>query len=241
MNPFKWYLNTYFIQEGNPFLQPSFTDKIEFTHNYKYKLTTNIYYSYTDQGNLQIPIVDPQTNITTYVFDNLFNQKTFGVNLTYALNIVPWWESSLQASYYNYQTDLIKDLNAKVFNGDGLSYATYNSFVLHKSKRFSGEINYYYNTPYKYVLNSFTHYSSFDLGFRFITPNKKWSFAVNGFDLFRDDYSFGSSEINNTPQTRSSYHDNRSVRFSINYKFGNSKIRLNDRQSGNNEEKSRVN
>lgn len=241
LNPFKWYLNNYFIQEGNPFLQPSFTDKVEFTHNYKYKFTTNIYFSKTSQGNLQIPEVDPETNITRFVFDNIYTQDTFGINLTYTLNFVSWWESSLQASYFNYQTTLIKNINAKIFNGNGSSFATYNSFVLHKSKRFSGEINYFYNSPYKYVLNSFTQYSTFDIGLRFVTPNKKWSFAVNGFDLFKDDFTFGTSEINNTPQTRSAYHDNRNLRISINYKFGNSKIRFNDRQSGNSDEKSRVN
>ncbi len=48
LNPFRFVYNPYSYSEGNPFLQPAFTDNIEFEYAFKDNLITNIYYSFTD-------------------------------------------------------------------------------------------------------------------------------------------------------------------------------------------------
>jgi hypothetical protein len=49
-----------------------------------------------------------------------------------------------------------------------------------------------------------------------------------------------STEINNTPQRRSLYQDERMLRVGITYKFGNKKLAVNQRESGNEEVQDRL-
>ena len=45
LDPFKYYTNAYIYTEGNPFLKPSYTNKISFTYNYHDMLITEVYAS----------------------------------------------------------------------------------------------------------------------------------------------------------------------------------------------------
>jgi hypothetical protein len=79
-----------------------------------------------------------------------------------------------------------------------------------------------------------------DLGIRYSLRDKGWNFAIYGDDLFRSSLRFYEGQLANVPQQWATYMDDRMVRVVITYKFGNRKLSGPLRESGNEEEKSRL-
>lgn len=242
LNPYKWYLSPYEIAQGNPYLQPSFTDNLEFSFNHKENWTFKLYYSNTTNGNSQIPFVDLNENppITNYLRDNFYDLETYGGSISYYFAKFSWWESSNSLNGHYNQTNFIKEIPAEEQNGFSYAFGTYNTFTLNKKKNFFGEINFNYNAPVYSLFNEITAYHRLDVGFRYTLRDKGWNFIIYGSDLTRGSLNYTLSEINNTPQKRSIYFDERSFRIGVTYKFGNRKLRANTRESSNEEEKNRI-
>ena len=242
LNPYKWYLSPYEIAQGNPYLQPSFTDNFELSFNHKENWTFKLYYSNTTNGNSQIPFVDLNENppITYYIRDNFYDLETYGGSISYYFAKFTWWESSNSLNGYYNQTQFIKEIPAEEQDGFSYAFGTYNTFTLNKNKSFFGEINFNYNAPVYSLFNEITGNHRLDVGFRYTLRDKGWNFIIYGSDLTRGSLNYTLSEINNTPQKRSIYFDERSVRIGVTYKFGNRKLRANTRESSNEEEKNRI-
>jgi hypothetical protein len=242
LNPYKWYLSPFEIVQGNPYLQPSFTDNVELTFNHKENWSFKLYYSNTTNGNSQINFVDLNENppITFLIQENFYDLATYGGNISYYFAKLSWWESSNSLSGYYNQTTFIKEIVAEKQDGFSYGFGTYNTFTLNKKKNFFGEINFNYNAPVFSIFNEITSYHRLDLGFRYTLQDKGWNFIIYGSDLTRGSLTYTNSVINNTPQSRSIYYDERSVRIGVTYKFGNRKLRANTRESSNEEEKNRI-
>jgi len=242
LNPYKWYLSPYEIAQGNPYLQPSFTDNLELSFNHKENWTFKLYYSNTTNGNAQIPFVDLNENppITFYIRDNFYDLQTYGGSISYYFAKFTWWESSNSLNGYYNQTQFIKEIPAEEEDGFSYAFGTYNTFTLNKKQSLFGEINFNYNAPVYSLFNEITSYHRLDVGFRYTLRDKGWNFIIYGSDLTRGSLNYTLSEINSTPQKRSIYFDERSVRIGVTYKFGNRKLRANTRESSNEEEKNRI-
>jgi outer membrane receptor protein involved in Fe transport len=242
LNPYKWYLSPYEIAQGNPYLQPSFTDNLELSFKHKENWTFKLYYSNTTNGNAQIPFVDLNENppITFYIRDNFYDLQTYGGSISYYFAKFTWWESSNSLNGYYNQTQFIKEIPAEEEDGFSYAFGTYNTFTLNKKQSLFGEINFNYNAPVYSLFNEITSYHRLDVGFRYTLRDKGWNFIIYGSDLTRASLNYTLSEINNTLQKRSIYFDERSVRIGVTYKFGNKKLRANSRESSNEEEKNRI-
>jgi len=242
LNPYKWYFSPFLIVEGNPFLQPSFTDNIELNQTFKENFTFKLYYSNTKNGSFQIPLIELDQNppVTRMFRDNFYDQERFGATVTYLFNKFSWWESSNTFNGYNNQTNFIKPIPTDEVNGFTYSVYTNNTFTLNKKKNFFGEINFSYNAPGFSIFNETTSQYRLDAGLRYSLRDKGWNFVLYGSDLFKSSFIYASSTINNTPQTRSIYYDDRTIRLSVSYKFGNRKLGVALRESGNEEEKDRI-
>ncbi|GGD13805.1 outer membrane beta-barrel family protein [Flavobacterium orientale] len=242
LNPYKWYFSPFLIVEGNPFLQPSFTDNFEINQSFKENITFKLYYSNTKNGSFQIPLIELDQNppITRMFRDNFYDQERVGATLTYLFNKFSWWESSNTLNGYNNTTTFVKTIPSDEINGFNYSVYTNNTFTLNKSKSFFGELNFSYNAPGFNLFNNFTSSHRLDAGLRYSLRDKGWNFVLYGSDLLRSSFVYVSSTINNTPQTRSIYYDDRTIRLSVSYKFGNRKLGVALRESGNEEEKERI-
>jgi len=242
LNPFKWYLSSFIIVEGNPYLQPSFTDNFEINYSYKENLTFKIYYSSTTDGNLQIPFIDLNTDPQTirYQRGNFYDKDQYGATITYLYNAFEWWESSNTLNGNYNATTFNQELPTAVQNGFLYVFYTNNTFTLNKNKSFFAELNYEYHSPRKDLFYEATQYSKLDAGLRYSIKEKGWSFILLGTDIFRNYMAYISTEINNTPQRRSLYQDERMLRVGITYKFGNKKLAANQRESGNEEVQGRL-
>src|SRR5690606_8486802 len=98
LNPFRYYIDPYTYEEGNPYLEPQTTHSIEMTHVFKGKLTTALNFSHTDDVMTEVTRQIDSTNTTFVTRENLSTQNNYGLSITAPLPITSWWMSN---NYFN--------------------------------------------------------------------------------------------------------------------------------------------
>lgn len=240
LNPFRITKNPFSFVQGNPFLRPSFTDNVEFSHIFKNNLVSSFYISKSDDLFYQIAVIDSETNIQTIIPENFYNQWSYGVSESYSLNIKKFLESynSINLYYSNNETILpTVELNDYEI---GAYFSTNNNIFLNSQKTMIFNINFWYNAPTSG--NLYTYGSSYELnlGLRVLLANKKLIFNLQGNDILRSSRFLDVAISNGIRQEYLNYYDNRNLKFSIVYRFGNEKIKNQKKRSGNEEEQKRI-
>ena len=239
LEPFRRYLNNVSYTVGNPFLQPSFTDKIELSHTYKNTLVSMAFFSVTTNGFYQIPILDGRTKEQVYKMQNYFTLHQYGISESYAFHPLSWWSSQNQAQVFYSQHTINPTIDAVAQNGIGLYLSTNNSFTLNKRKTIQGELNF----VWEYLgsdsgIYEYKPYYYLDLGLSLFFGDKRWGCSLALNDVLKTlTYHFTVSS--NVKEKYSDYFDSQQIKFSLKYNFGNTTISVKQRALGNKEEKNR--
>lgn len=239
LNPFRIYSNPYFYVEGNPFLQPSFSDNLELSHTYK-NLSSKLYYSNVTNGYQQLPIVDAATNTQVITVQNFYHTDLVGLNESYLFNKYDWWESANSINiYYSISTSnsAITRSNLESFNA---FVSTSNDFVLNKTKTLFFNLSYWYNFPGSADLASSNGFSQLDMSLKCLLLKSKLTLSISGNDLLYTNKPVYTLYSNGVKIQYKNYYDDRSVRISLVYKFGNSNVQVDEKEVGNTDEKNRV-
>ena len=101
-------------------------------------------------------------------------------------------------------------------------------------------VNYWYQFPDLDGITKNEAISSFELGIKLSTHNKKWMVALNFTDIFRTEIHNSSSVVNGIVQTTSGYYDEHGIRLNLSYKFGGDNGQSHKHASGNEEETNRA-
>ncbi len=241
LNPFRIYANTNTFSEGNPFLQPSFTDSFEFNHTYKNILTTNAFFNSITDGYGTIFSANEETEVQAVLRENYFKNYTGGIGELISLTIFPWWKSQNQVYLIVNKNIFDRDkIDAIERNGFQISLSTNNTFSLGKNTKL--EANFWYNSPNKSRIFDIAEIYSLNIALKqSIFKNKlQLSLAVN--DIFdKASYSRLASVVNGIETVYAQNYSTRFARFSVSYNFGNSKIKNKQRGFGNDEERNRSN
>lgn len=238
LNPNIYFMNPFQIIEGNPFLQPAFSDNIEVTYTYK-NIENKFYFSYEDNLFNQIPIANPDNNFIRFTNANFINRQKIGLSENYVLDRYTWWTSN-NAFDINYAMSESTLAFAKAQQGFNARISTNNDFVLNKSKSLQLNLNYWYS--FKGVDGIYKNgaMSSTSLTIQYFLLNKDLKISLKGNDIFRTQKVTGSSVVNGIYQNFSYYYDTKYVQLSGSYKFGNKKIKPKQRETGNEDEKNRT-
>ena len=89
LNPFLFFLDQYTYQAGNPYLQPQYTDNVEFSHTYKSFLTTTLNYSYTK--NYFAETFEQQGQATIVRNGNIGQRQNAGISVSAQVPVAKWW------------------------------------------------------------------------------------------------------------------------------------------------------
>ncbi|WP_320051999.1 outer membrane beta-barrel family protein [uncultured Acetobacteroides sp.] len=158
LNPFEFRVDEYTYQEGNPYLNPQYTDNIEVNHAWKNMVFTSLRYSHTKDVQVDVPeemavkeSVDNNSQTIKAikaVARNLHSLSCFMLSVSANLNPTPWF-----VTYNNFTA-----LNNEYRRGDQESrnskltyaFASYNSFIL--PHQFIFQISLRYNSAVAYGL-----------------------------------------------------------------------------------------
>lgn len=241
LSPYRFNTNSYFSDEGNPFLRPALSHNLEFSHAYKSSLISNIFVTYQTNGYDFVLKSNEETNETVLLIDNFFNQCTYGFSESYSTALNNWWEASLDFyGYYVYATFFrYKPVNS---NLDKVSYniKSTNTFTLNKTNGLKALVSFWYNSPFvEGILNVSSSYSV-DVSLKWTTLQNKLNVSAGFFDIFNSANTVRYSTINGINQRQHYYGVTQYFRMSLSYSFGNNKIGLRERKFGNEDERRRL-
>ena len=239
LNPFRTYINSNSYSEGNPFLKPSFSDNFDFTYAYKMKLRTNVFFNRTTDGYGVIFTSNPETNTQIVSRENYYNDYSYGIGENYSSKITNWWESRSSLYLLGSKTNFITTIDATPGNSHQIYCTTNNTFSLSETTKL--QVDYMYSSSYKRGLYEVGCMSSLNMALsqNLFQKNMQITLLIN--NIFNTpnlkDYT---SFVNRITQVYSQYYNNRNLRVSLTYNFGNNKIKVKERGFGNEEEKNRA-
>lgn len=239
LNPFRYYINDNSFSEGNPFLQPSFTDSFEFSHSYKRNLNSSIFLNVTTDGFSVIFSSDPVAETQIVTRDNYITQYNYGISENYSFNPFSWWQSQNSANILGYYSKFQREIGATPRNGVQFQIASNNTFSLSEKSKLV--VNSRYSSAYSGGLYSLGEMYSVSLGYQHnFKNNMKLSIFAN--DIFNTSALNNlTSVVDGVTQVFGQNDSNRNVRISLSYSFGNKKIKVKDRNFGNDDERRRSN
>jgi outer membrane receptor protein involved in Fe transport len=241
LNPARWYQNLNSYEVGNPFLQPSFANNIEISHNYKELFISTLSYSNTENGYSQLTIHDFSTNTQTFVRQNYFTQSDLTFSETFNSNPFKWWSITATSSVFYAEINAYSAYLAPKYSGWGGDFNTTHSFTINKAKTLAAQLMYLYSFKQVSQESIIEPLSSFSLALKYAILDKKLQFSLYANNIFGSDRMIAHNTSQGIYQSFKQYYDSQFIRFSISYKFGNNKVNIQNRESSNQEEKNRAN
>lgn len=234
MNPFRTYFTATSYEQGNPFLQPSFSNNIELGYLLRSKYSFMLYAQFIDRMNTNLSVIDTSTKSYYFTQGNAGSVANYGMSFNLTLNPAKWWECLLTGNAYYSQFH-----SAYYDSGNPVSYSrpaffveTENTFTLNKAKTLLTELGLSY---YSRQLSDFDiqrSYYTTNIGFKALLAKKQLILALSFNDLLRSDRWVVDNQYNGTLQEN--YYDERLVRLALTWKFGNSGIKdKRERATGN--------
>ncbi|TRX33011.1 outer membrane beta-barrel protein [Flavobacterium sp. ZT3R18] len=239
LNPNIFFSNPFQSQRGNPLLQPAFIDNVDLNYTFKH-LDSKVYFSYSNNLFAGIDITDPTTNTVISSTENYLDTQRYGVYETYSFTKFKWWESSFSLDV-NYSVSKSRlAITAQEQKGFNSSVSLDNQFTLNSKKTVLFFANYWYDFPGINGIYKNKAVSNLSAGFQYLLMDKNLKISLNVNDIFKTAGPRTSATVNNILNKTSMYLDSRNLQFSVSYKFGNSKIKAQQRQTGNQEERRRT-
>lgn len=238
LNPFEYVIDELYSSQGNPFLQPQYTDNIKFSHTYNYRLTTSLSYSYVSDffARVTVPEERNRSFITTR---NVADQEIVNLGISYPKNIKEWWKMyvSLNAYTSSYKANSSEFISLKQ---ETLSMYMQHTFTL--PNNLNMEISGWYSSPSvwggTYTIKAL---GSLNLAIQKKFLSNKLTTRLSFNDILYTIPWQGTSQFGNLFIDGSGGSDSRQVAFSVSYDFGRDEItKARSRTTGLEDEKGRI-
>ncbi len=217
LDPFRWYSTPNNYSTGNPQLRPSYSHNFELSYLLKGRFSSSLYYQLTLDGYKQVSRLNKIDQVSIY--ENFFDRNTYGLNLTYADKLLPWWESN-NAVDLSYSTSRVHLAEMLAQSGAGASFSTSNTMSLNKDKTYFILTNYWMNLPSKRGNSISRSRGAFQIGVKSFLFEKKLTASLVANDVFKQLKGKGDNYFQDNLQSFNNYYDARNVTLSLVYKFG---------------------
>lgn len=216
LNPFLFFLDQYTYQAGNPYLQPQYTQNVEFSHTYHHFLTTTLNYSYTQ--NFFSETFQQSGHATIVRNGNIGRRQNAGIAVSAQVTVSKWWTASLYSNLnYNRYSGILYGQNINV-DATTLLLNANNQFSF--SKGWGGEISGFYQTKSlegQVVLQPLGQASA-ALSKKILKDKGSLKLAIR--DIFYSMKPHGYINFQQTEATFSNHRDSRQVALTFTYNFG---------------------
>lgn len=237
INPYRWYINVNSYFTGNPFLQPSINHNFEFSHVYKGKLSTTLYFQRTLDGFGQLASLSGESRTST--FFNYYNQNSIGATINYSDTFFKRWEANYSADL-SYMDMSVFTTDASSKKGYGYDFDIQNNISLNEKKTIQFIANYWFRLPSNSGNIHWDFVGNFTAGVKMNLMDKNLQVNVIVSDIFKQSRSKGEIFYTTGSHYFNNYYDARRLTVSATYTFGNKKVKGANRNV-NFDEKNRAN
>ena len=216
LNPFLFFLDQYTYQAGNPYLQPQYTNNVEFSHTYNNFLTTTLNYSYTQ--NFFSETFEQSGHATIVRNGNIGSRQNAGVAVSAQVPVYKWWTAILYGNVnYNKFSGLLYGENINV-EATTLLLNINNQFNF--SGGWGGEISGFYRTKgvEGQIIVDPMGQASAAVSKKLLKDKASLKLAVK--DIFYTNQVKGYINFQETEATFHNIRDSRVVSLTFSYRFG---------------------
>jgi outer membrane receptor protein involved in Fe transport len=238
LNPFQYKLDELSFEQGNPFLNPQYTDNFQVSHTFMSMVTSSVGYSNTTDFFARV--IDSLGNKSFLTRRNLATVKTISVNVSSPLPIRNWWNGYINLTYNHqvYEADLGPGKQLK------LPVDFYNIYMQHSfslPKKVSLQVSGFYNSPNVWggTFRNRTFWSM-DAGITKKILKNKATISLTVSDLFLSQRWQGVSDFGGINAKVTGGRDSRVVRAGFTWNFGENVFKARKRKDGNSEERQRL-
>lgn len=106
LNPFRAYRDPYTWTVGNPYLRPQYTQLINVSQTIRKIYVLQLFYQYTKDVMIELPMPDPVNSVTVYTTGNVDNSYSTGLSAIVPVKISKKWDTrnTAQLSYSRFTT-----------------------------------------------------------------------------------------------------------------------------------------
>lgn len=223
LNPFKTYYTENSYQQGNPALQPAITNGFLLSwfinSQYHLRIRINQVNNYWDR----VYFTDSSTQVSVVSRTNLGKGMFYVLNFSFSETPAKWWELNGEISGTYNQFWLNAYGKENTYSGISGWIELNNSFYLSRNKTLIAELNGYYYSPRQKDYKLWREMHNIDGGIKALLLDKTLVIGLAFDDPFATSSWFQTNKENGT--TEYSYDDQRSLSFSLSYKFGNKNMK----------------
>ncbi|CAL1517585.1 hypothetical protein MMC2321_01321 [Chitinophaga sp. MM2321] len=240
LNPFMFYLDRYTYFRGNPYLNPQYTNNIEFAYTFKDKYIATLGYSRTKDVMDEFITQNDSTKVTMATLKNFDHSNVYSLAVTLPFQVTKWWNSdnnvNLSFNDYSFEDNFGQHKYTSSFT---YNFNTTNTITLPHD--FKLEVMGYYNSPFIYGI--FKGYSQYNLntGIQKTFLKKTATVKLSYNNILRNESYRGVAENSNLYMKIFNTWQFRTISIYLSYRFGNSSIKAaRERKTGTAEELKRA-
>ncbi|MES2288010.1 MAG: outer membrane beta-barrel family protein [Bacteroidota bacterium] len=221
-NPYKSFINTLTSSIGNPYLMPTISNTINFSHTYNGKISNSFSYRRVSNPFIRYSSQNDSTKESIFQIGNLKNSNILEYSLFMRTDVYLWWSLTFNAGAY--YVDYIGKINGLDYSNSAFSYYGYigNQFLLPKNIKIelSGNFNgprleeVYYYKPLLYV--------GFAIKKSFLKDKLNFTLGMN--DIFKLGAARYSVNFQDQKWESYQYYDSRRIYIGVSYDFGKIKV-----------------
>ncbi|RFZ82889.1 TonB-dependent receptor [Mucilaginibacter terrenus] len=239
LNPFRFYLDQYTYEQGNPFLKPQYTNSFELSYTYNKTINVTLGYAKTTDVSTEIILTDTISKATYQTRLNLNTQNSYNININSPYTISKWWTGNVNFNGFYQQYKSADLLGANLNNGKAtFILRTTQTFMV--AKGWKAEASGYYQSPLSFGIFDIKQQYAVDAGVSHSFYQKKMNVKFAVSDIFNTRRNAVSSHYQSVNLDVHQKNETRLARLTFTYNFGNSKIKMRQHQTGADDEKNRV-
>jgi len=230
LNPFTFFLDSLTYGQGNPYLQPQFTNNFEISHTYNRFLTTTVNYTRTTDIITELLKQNTEKNITYQTKENFSQMQQWGLAMMANFPVKKWWNMNLYANIYNnhyqgiYQSDPV-DIQITSFTANMTQSFTF-------GKGWAAEISGWYRSKASEGLLVSNPFGAVNSGLSKQILKKKATVKVGIRDIFLTQQFSGYAKYSDVDVNVKSRRDSRQFNLSFTYRFGKTNIAPERKRNG---------
>lgn len=239
LNPFIFYADPYTALQGNPFLQPSYSNSLMASYTYKNFQVLSI--SYLQMSDFVMDVIDQndETKVSISMLQNLSNASSLRLSSGGTMPVTAWWSADVQLTgAYNRIHTPVQGVN---YNKEQFAWeaSADQNFLLPKNYKL--QLSGYYSSPSIDGLYNMKANYQIDLGAKKTFWNDKATVSLKLRDVFNSSRSRATLKYSNVDMFWQNQWESRRLSLSFDYKFGNAKVKAaRNRKTGTSEEENRL-
>ncbi|RBQ03807.1 TonB-dependent receptor domain-containing protein [Pedobacter miscanthi] len=224
LNPFVYFVDLYTFSQGNPFLNPQYTNTLQLSYNYKKALNISLGYSITNNLILDVLLPENEKKTLYQTVKNLDKQYAYDLTVGYPTTVTKFWsmDNTLTSTYNQIKTE---NLGNGVYNRKKVNFMFNSSHTFTLSPTTAAELSGEYASSQIYGTYAIKPYYGIDLGLKKSFFDKKFNVKLAANDVLNSRKARISSALSGLDYNLTQKQETRVYRLSLNYIFGSSSIK----------------